>query len=53
MTHARNTIAAHLLPEGAAEDTQGSLATFAGDADVATCEDDDEPETDDEPEGAE
>ena len=27
---------------------QGSLATVAGDADVATCDDEDEPDTDEE-----
>ena len=31
-----------------AEDAQGSLATIAGDADVGTCDDEDEPETEDE-----
>ena len=36
------------IPEGAAEDAQGSLATIAGDADVGTCDDEDEPETEDE-----
>ena len=46
-THARNSIAVNLLPEGAAEDTgTATLATIAGDTDVATCEDEDEPETD-------
>jgi len=49
-THNRNTIAAHLLPEGTAEDTLGSLATIAGDADAATYDDDEEPETEDEAE---
>ena len=45
---ARNTIAANLLPEGKPEDVLVCLATVAGDADVATCDDDDEPETDEE-----
>ena len=40
---------ARLLPESRAEE-QCTLATMAGGADVAACEDDDEPATDDEPE---
>ena len=50
-THARNSIAAELLPEGKAPArwrTGYRLATIVGDADVAACDDDDEPETDDE-----
>ena len=52
-SHARNRIAANLLPAGKAEDT--SLATMFGHVDVANCDDDDEPETDEEgaEEGAE
>ena len=48
--HARNHIAAILLPKGRTDAGQGCLATMAGDADAATCEDDDEPVTDDEAE---
>ena len=46
-THARNTIASHLLPVGKPEDG-GSLASLAGDVDVEIIEEDDEPETDEE-----
>lgn len=48
-THARSVIAADLLP-APKEDAQCTLATMAGGGDVAPCEDDEEPETDDEPE---
>ena len=46
-THARSSIASHLLPQGAVEDCP-TLATVAGGADVTPYEDEDEPETDDE-----
>ena len=52
-SHARNSIAANLLPEGAAEDHQGSLATVAGDVDVEIYQEDDDPETDAEEEADE
>ena len=48
-THARSSISACLLPASRAEE-QCTLATITGGADVAPCEDDDEPATDDEPE---
>ena len=47
-SHARNSIAKILLPAGKPEDSQGSLATIVGDADVANYDDDEEPETDEE-----
>ena len=47
-THARNAIAASLVPEGKVEEGAATLATMAGGTDVATCDDDAEPETDDE-----
>ena len=45
VTHARSSIASHLLPQGAVEDCP-TLATVAGGADVTPYEDEDEPETD-------
>ena len=39
-THARGSIAAHLLPHGKPEESLGSLATMAGDADVGTYDED-------------
>ena len=51
VSYIQEVIAASLLPLGKVPDgTLGSLATLAGDADAAPCDDDDEPETDDEAE---
>ena len=48
LSHSRNSISRHLLPEGKPEETAGSLATICqGEVDAATCNDSDEPETDD------
>ena len=48
LSHARNSISRHMLPEGKPEETAGSLATFCqGEVDATTCNDSDEPETDD------
>ena len=49
-THARKTIAANLLPLGAPEEAQGSLATLVGEVDCTTYGDESEPETDEEEE---
>ena len=43
-------IAANLLPLGAPEEAQGSLATLVGEVDCATYGDESEPETDEEEE---
>ena len=48
-----NTIAANLLPLGAPEEEQASLATLVGEVDCATYGDESEPETDEEEEESE
>ena len=50
-SHARNKIAAGLIPLGKSE--EASLETIIPTADVDACEDEDEPETDEEAEGDE
>ena len=46
-THARSSVAASLLPEGKAHET-ATLATVAGEMDVVTYDEDEEPKTDEE-----
>ena len=50
-THARNKIAAGLIPLGKSE--EATIIPTAATADVDACEDEDEPETDEEAEGDE
>ena len=49
-SHARSSISSYLLPEGKSENS--ALASLIGSADVMAAEEDDEPETDDDVDGA-